>query len=160
MVDSSPSSSPAVQLECVSWLLVQHHREHGALRFTAAADAYLATVAPNDRMSRFCLATGRDDPIAVVGLLHYRQGADDLHFIRLIVNDECRGSDLGRRMITEVVTHPTCMHLSRIYWPVSAADSDDPVHHLERLRDFGQRLCGTTFKLLIGEPGNSRSPEA
>lgn len=149
MTESAPQPL-AIHLECVSWQLVQHHRQHGALRFDAAANAYLASLAASDPASHFCIATVADDPIAVVGLLHYRLAPDDLNLVRIMVRADSRRRAIGRRMITEVVSHPICIQLSRVHWPAVAGECAGLIRHLEWLRDNVRRLCGTPFELLVG----------
>jgi hypothetical protein len=154
MTDSAPPPL-ALHLECVSWPLVQHHQQHGALRFDADASAYLASLAASEPASHFCIATMADDPIAVVGLLHYRLAPDDLHFVRILVQADCQLRAIGRRMITEVVSHPTCIQVSRIHWPAAEGECAGLISHLQWLRDNVRRLCGTPFVLLVG--GSERS---
>ena len=152
MSDPVHLSPLAVHLECVSWQLVQHHRQHGALRFDTAASAYLATLAPDEPASHFCLATAVDDPIAVVGLLHYHLQPDDLHFLAILVRADCRRRGIARRMIDEVVTHPTCIHVARLHWPADSGPCGGLIRHLEWLRDNVRRLCGTSFRVLRARP--------
>jgi GNAT superfamily N-acetyltransferase len=156
MADSAPPPL-AIYLECVSWPLVKHHQRHGALRFDAAASAYLASLVASEPASHFCIATVADDPIAVAGLLHYRLAPDDLHFVHILVRDDCRRRGIGRRMIAEVVLHPTCIQLSRVHWPAVTGECAGLLHHLEWLRDNVRRLCGTPFELLIDRPERANS---
>lgn len=140
----------AVHLECVSWRLVRHHIAHGALRFENEVARYLQQLAATDRESRFCLATGAEDPIEVIGVLHYRVADDDLYFDYIRVREAYWQRGIGRRMVTEVLTHPTCIRLSRVHWGVGAAGGEGLIRHLEWARENVRRLCGTPFQLKVG----------
>lgn len=146
MASSSTTTLP-VSLECVSWQLVQHHLAHGALRFEAAALSHIRWLSPADAESHFCLATLADDPIEVIGMLHYRVTYDDLYFEYIHVREACRRHGIGRQMITDVVMHPTCIGISRIHWTAGTDGGDALIRHLEWLRDNVRRLCGTPFQL-------------
>lgn len=154
MLKSSKPPPLAVRLECVSWQLVQHHLRHGALRFENDALQHIRLLHPKDRESHFCLATRPDDLIEVVGMIHYRVICDDLHFEHIRVRKSYRQREIGRRMITEVVTHPVCIGIRRIHWRAGAKGCEALTHHLERLRDPVQGLSGTTFELkVVRTPG-------
>lgn len=143
---SKPPSFP-VRLECISWQLVQHHMRHGALRFEDDALKYIRLLQPTDYASYFCIATRLEDLIEVLGVTHYRVTDDDLFFEFIRVREAYRHRDIGRKMVTEVVTHPSCICLSRIHFTSVSEGGDALVHHLEWLRDNVQRLCGTPFAL-------------
>lgn len=154
----SPKQPPLpIRLECVSWQLVQHHLRHGALRLENAALQHIGLLHPTDRASHFCLATRPDDLIEVVGIIHYRVTFDDLYFEYIRVRKPYRQRDVGRRMITEVVTHPACIGLRRIHWAAGAKGSEALIHHLECLRDHGQDLSGTTFELKVTRTPKQKS---
>lgn len=140
----------AVHLECVSWRFVRHHVAHGALRFENEVVQYLQQLAAIDRESRFCLATTAEDPIEVVGVLHYRVADDDLYFDYIRVREAYWQRGVGRRMVTEVLTHPTCIRLSRVHWGVGPAGGEGLIRHLEWARENVRRLCGTPFQLVVG----------
>lgn len=136
-----------VRLECVSWQFVQHHMMYGALRFEDDALKHIRLLHPRDCESRFCIATGLEDLIEVLGMIHYRVTYDDLYFEYIRVREAywCRG--IGKKMITEVVTHPTCICLRRIHFTSISNAGDALVRHLEWLRGNVQHLCGTQFEL-------------
>lgn len=143
---SKPPPFP-IRLECVSWQLVQHHLRHGALRFEEDALKHLRLLQPTDHASRFCIATRPEDLIEVLGVTHYRVTDDDLFFEYIGVREAYRCRGIGRKMLTEVVTHPTCIGLPRIHFAAVSEGGDALIRHLEWLRDNVQRLCGTPFAL-------------
>jgi len=133
--------------------LVQHHLRFKALRFDAEAQAYLNALQAADDESFFCLATNTDDAIEVIGMTHYRLTGDDLYFEHVAVREAFRQREVGRRMLTEVVSHPTCLRVGRIHWSCPAEDGSGLVRHLAWLRDHTPRLCGTSFALVVAPPG-------
>lgn len=145
----SPPAHPPVHLECVSWHLVQHHLGHGALRFEPEVLDHLRCLPATDASLHFCLATFADSPIDVVGMLQYRLAANDLHFEYIRVRESCRRHGIGRHLLTEVVTHPTCIHLARLHWMAETAGCEPLVQHLEWLRNNVRRRCGTRFRLIV-----------
>lgn len=147
MLSSRKLPSLPVRLECVSWQFVQHHLTHGALRIEAAALSHIRWLSPADAESHFCLATLADEPIEVIGVIHYRVTYDDLYFEYIRVREAYRHHGIGRQMITDVVMHPTCIGISRIHWTAGTDGGDALIRHLEWLRDNVRRLCGTPFKL-------------
>lgn len=151
MVRSVAPTPLSVHLECVSWHLVQHHLGHGALRFEPAVLAHWRHLTLADDSRHCCLATLADNPIEVVGALLYRIADDDLYFDYIRVRRSCRRQGIGRRMLSAVVTHPTCIHLGRLHWLAEGSDCQGLIRHLEWLRDHGRRLCGTSFRLLRGK---------
>lgn len=142
-----------LRLECISWQLVQHHLALGALRFEADALEHLRLLDPGDHESRFCIATGPEDLIAVLGVIHYRVSDDDLYFEYIRVREACRYRGIGRRMLTEVVTHPACIGLARIHFTSGSQGGDAMLRHLQWLRDKVPRLCGTSFAVVRSERG-------
>lgn len=145
----SPAKPPPfpVRLECISWQLVQHHLLHGALRFEDDVLKHLRQLPPSDGESHVCIATQPDDLIEVLGVIHYRLTDADLFFEYIRVREAYRCRDIGRKMITEVVTHPACISLPRIHMVWIAEGGNALVRHLEWLRDNVPRLCGTPFEL-------------
>jgi GNAT superfamily N-acetyltransferase len=149
MISPAEPARLPIHLECVSWHLVQHHLLHGALRLEPAAVRHIRLLRPTDDESHFCLATLADAPIAVLGLVHYRVTYDDLYFAYIRVREAYRHRGIGRRMLSEVVAHPTCIHLSRLHWAAGTNGGEALIRHLEWLRDNGRRLCGTPFQLIV-----------
>lgn len=141
---SKPPPFP-VRLECVSWQLVRHHLQQGALRFEDSALKHIRGLRADDFESRFCIATRLEDLIEVIGLIHYRLTFDDLYFEYIRVREAYRSRDIERRMLTEVVTHPACIGRRRLHFSAMAKGGDAWLRHLEWLRDNVQRLCGTSF---------------
>lgn len=120
---------------------------HGAFRFEDDALEYLRLLDPADHESHVCIATGLEDLIEVLGMIHYRVTDDDLYFEYIGVRKACWYRDIGRRMVTEVVTHPACIALRRIHFTSCSEAGDALVRHLEWVRDHVPRLCGTPFVL-------------
>lgn len=118
---------------------------HGALRFEDDALKHLRLLQPTDQESRFCIATRSDDLIEVLGVTRYRVTDNDLFFEYIRVREAYRWRGIGRKMLTEVVTHPSCIALPRIHFISVSAGGDALLRHLEWLRDNVQRLCGTPF---------------
>lgn len=132
---------------------------HGALQFEDDVLKHIRLLQPTDYESRFCIATRPEDLIEVLGVTHYRVTDDDLFFEYIRVREAYRYRDIGRKMLTEVVTHPTCIGLPRIHFTPVSKGGEALLRHLEWLRDNVQRLCGKPFAL-DAKPMPRRSEQA